>query len=479
MQVAKRQRSISMHLLITVNGVCFALVLLFVVYDYDQVRRRRMAAKRVALNEEAEILQTGAQALMHHGSEGLQSYIDVACERMERRHSPGHHIIIRVGDLVLQTSAHHRPDQDTLAALEKTATAPGQIGKIHGRDLIVGTASQGRTTLFVSEFVGDIESQILRDSIRRLTSSIALAVIAGLIVNYVLIRIVVRPVERLVNLVDAIATGEFGGETNGFSTRELTHLSRAVNRMSSSLAKNEQQRRAQMSKARSIQQNLLPETRKLSGADLVIHYAPAEDVAGDFYDVQVLSDGSWLLFMADVTGHGIPAAMNATLLKAHLATACQRWTELSPIVHYVNTCFTEFTLPGDFATAVAIRFIPDRGTLQVLNAGHDAGLLIRPDSSLHKCQSSGLLLGVDEEADWQVEELGVTAGDAFLLYTDGVTETLDADGNMFGRDRLVTIFRDNVQGTLNGAIEAIVQNVAAYRDREPQLDDVTLILVRF
>lgn len=473
------RHSITFQLLLAVNGICFFLLLVFVAHDYRKEFKRRLGDKRVALSEEASIVLVGAKHLQRHGEQALQRFVDRACASMEEAHSPGHHIVVKVANSSLQATSHARHSVGMLHALETAAVTPKRIGRFEQRELIVGTASQDDLTVYVSEFIDDVESQILRDSLRRLGGSIVLAVIAAVIVNYTLVRIVSRPLDRLVGLVDDIGRGTYGGETNGFRSRELSHLSQAVNRMSHTLQKNEHQRRAQLSKARRIQQNLLPESPQLAGAALAVHYAPAEDVAGDFYDIGHLTDGSWVLFMADVTGHGIPAAMTATLLKAHLAEACERSTDLLAVMRHVNQRFTALTLPGDFATAIAVRFDPARKALQVVNAGHDAALLSRMDGSLHEFRSSGLLLGVDEEADWTKEEVSPRDGDRLLLYTDGVTETFNANQNMFGRDRVIRMLRQNQTGSGADLATQIVDEITTYRGDSPQADDITMLVVDY
>ena len=106
--------------------------------------------------------------------------------------------------------------------------------------------------------------------------------------------------------------------------------------------------------------------------------------------------------MADVTGHRFPAAMSATVLKAHFAEACERSSDILAIAGHINRRFTEMTLSETFATAVLIRFEPDSQTLQIVNAGHIAVLYRSLNGALRECGSSGLLLGVHETADWLV-----------------------------------------------------------------------------
>lgn len=473
------RRSISTQLLLTVNGICLILLLLFVVHDYRQETKRQLNDKRIALQEEALIIQIAVRDIQHHGNAGLQSFLDRTCARMEETHSPGHHIIVRFGDQLLQAHSHHQESDEILQSIEAAAADPKRLGRFEDRDLVVGDSRDDNLSVYVSEFVDDVHAQVVQDSLRRLGGSLLLGIIAAIIVNLVLLRIVTRPLNRLIGIVEQVGSGNFGQQVNGFRSRELSYLSRAINRMSRSLEVSDQQQRTKMEKARRIQQNLLPENPILTGATFAVRYVPADDVAGDFYDVRSLTDGSWVVIMADVTGHGIPAAMSATLLKAHFAEACERSSCILEITRHINRRFTELTLSEDFATAVLIRFEPDSQTLQIVNAGHDAVLYRSLNGAIRECGSSGLLLGVDETADWSVETLETSSGDRLLIYTDGVTETFDADRTMFGHDRVVAAFEKTATERLEAAIDSIVQTVDTFRGDGPQLDDVTAILIDF
>ncbi len=475
----KSHWSIGKQLLLAVNGVCIGLVLVFHVYDYQKELQRRLDDKQIALHDEAVTTQEAVRELQHHGHGALQEYIDRVCARMEEGRSPGHHIAVRIGDDVLQARAHERQSHAMLEALEQAAGTSNRLGHVMDRDFIVGTSQDPDLSVYVSEYVDSVQRQAARDSLRRLGGSAILGLLAAVIVNFVLLRIVVRPLERLVSVVEQVGEGHFGQQANGFRSQELSYLSRAINRMSQSLADSDRNRRAQMAKARRIQQNLLPSCTVLTGATLAVFYEPAEDVAGDFYDVHTLPDGSWLALMADVTGHGIPAAMTATLLKVYLAEASELYTDPLEIIRHINGRFTELSLAEDFATAILVRYSPKTRTLQIVNAGHDAGLYRSQDGQIQECSSSGLLLGIDSSADWSIAELETAPGDRFLMFTDGLTETFNGNQTMFGRDRVLTLLNKTAGEIPTDALQSISRELATFRGDRPQLDDLTMLLLEF
>ncbi len=471
--------SISVRLLLAVNGICLGLLLLFVALDYRQEMKRTLSDTHIALEEESAILLEAIWAIQHHGTEGIQEFVDQTCRGMEKTHARGHHIVVKSGDKVIQANIQDGACEEMLSTMKDAVQTPEHSGYYEGQKLIVGMASGRNLDVFVSEFISDIHEALFRESFRRLGGSLLLAIIAGIVVNVVLLRIVVRPLAELSVAVNEIGNGNYGGQVNDFRSRELYSLARAVNLMSVALAEKEDRRRTQLDKARRIQRNLLPEHHDLSGATFAALYTPAEEVAGDFYDVVCLADGSWIVFLADVTGHGIPAAMNATLLKTHFEDACERFDNLPDIAQHINRRFTTLSLSEDFATAVLIRFIPPTRTFQVINAGHDAGLLRRRDGQNREFKSSGLLLGIMEDAEWSVEEYATSPGDRLLLYTDGVTETFDSHKVLFGRPRVASLLNSTFDKSPSDALQAIAKEVNSYRGDGPQCDDVTAIMIEF
>lgn len=474
----KQRWSISSRLLLTVNSICIVLLMLFIVHDHHRETIRRLDDKRIALEEESAIILVAVRNLKSHGVENLQPFVDRTCVQMEKTHSPGHHIVIEFPDHLIQADAHHQAGEDILQAMKTALGHSGQLGRFESNEMVVGSRSGKNVTVYISEFVDEVRAEVLQDSFRRLGGSLLLATIAAVIVNVVLLRVVVHPINRLATTVNAIGNGGYGQKVNGFHSRELSFLAGAINRMSGSLAQVQAQRQLQLAKARRIQTNLLPELDQLSGAVFCADYIPADDVAGDFYDVHQMPDDSWIIFLADVTGHGIPAAMNAALLKTYFEDGCDRFDNLSDIAQHINRRFAAITLPEDFATAVLVRYRPASHLIQVLNAGHDSVMLRRKNHDHRDFTSSGFFLGLMEEADWVVEECPVTAGDRLFLYTDGLTETFGSQQTMFGRERVAGLLNQTADQRPPDALVTI-RTAADFFRSGPQLDDITTVLIDF
>lgn len=478
MQDKRRSRSLRWQLIVGVNSACAILLLIFLAYDYHRELDHRLRDKQVALQEEAYAVLTAVRALQHHGVEELQSFIDTVCAGMEELHSPGHHIAVRVEGRVLQALAHQRESGDVLHAIQ-TAVNKGEHRASAGRhEFIVGVARHEPIQVYVSEFLDTVHQEVRSDALRRFGGALLLAVVAAGIVNVLLLWLVAMPLGRLVEVVERIGSGEFDQAAVEFHSRELISLSTAIAHMSESLAEAQRQRVRQMEKARRIQQHLLPSSLQLPNAALAILYEPAEQVAGDYYDIVRLRDNSWLVCLADVAGHGTPAAMSATLLKAFLLEATEHHTDLLEILTRINRRFTATTLPEHFASMMLLRVSADSLALQFVNAGHPPALYLPTDSSIERWSSSGTLIGIDESAVWAVHNETVSSGDRLVFVSDGVIESLNREGAQYGMQRLVEQLVACRNEAADKAVSRISRDLRQFRSGNAA-DDVTLIIFEF
>jgi serine phosphatase RsbU (regulator of sigma subunit) len=303
--------------------------------------------------------------------------------------------------------------------------------------------------------------------------------VAAIIVNLVLLRLATRPLRQLVATVRQIARGDRVARAGPFNSEEFTYLADAINTMSSSLAKEEQHRRLEMTKARQIQDHLLPNGIDVPGLALSHIYQPAADIAGDYYDVVGLPDGTWVVCVADVTGHGVPAAMSATILKTLLLHATEHHTDPSQILRFINDRFSHVSLTDDFASMLLARWKPKTGTLEYASGGHEPAWLLPSGGPPRELPSTGWLLGVHEEGTWETETLRVNPGDRLWLFTDGVTEAANPRGVYFGRERLAGEFSNYRGLPIGDAIQRFDEVLAAHREDQATTDDVTVVAVDF
>jgi len=460
-----------------VNSVLAVFVVFFLVFDYRRDMSSRLGEKRNALEEEANILLPAVVQLRQNGVSTVQQYIDTVCGRMHSEMSPGHHIAASLPGATLQATSHGRASPEMMATLERAADSPNRLATFENADMIVGVASGNGFTVYVAETLTNVKLVVRAASIRRLAGLVAVLLVAAAIVNLVLLRAVTNPIQRLVATVQQIGKGQFDVLPKSFRSAELNFLASEIDSMSESLAKADRDRKSHMAKAREIQQHLLPKDFPTPGLCIAHLFHPADEVGGDYYDILPLKDGAWLICVADVTGHGIPAAMSAAMLKTLLLQAAESHTSPAELLDVVNRRFATVSLLGDFVSMILLRIEPQAGRLQYASAGHEPGWLISSNENQRELPSTGLLLGIDEQAAWEEVTIETTVGDRLIILTDGVSETFNPQGEMFGRNRLFNLLTESQKLTTKQTVRRIDEALAAYRGKAPQHDDVTAVLI--
>lgn len=237
-----------------------------------------------------------------------------------------------------------------------------------------------------------------------------------------------------------------------------------------------------------VQRLLLPEVRLISGLDYAVHWQPADTAAGDYYDLMPLNtDGNtsarvngdtWGCLVADVSGHGAASAMEAVQFDAILRTY-RGSPDDGPAgaLTYANRYFFSRRQRRHFLTVMAVLYRPDLRRLIYVSAGHPP--LLRRRAGIVTLHGAGeqIPLGVLRDHTWSNHELDVERGDTLVIYTDGVVEARDANGDAFGQQRLIECVQagsDIAQSLLDELIAALI----AHQGSPIGSDDQTLIVLR-
>jgi len=471
--------SIRLKLLIAVNVVLISATAVLLLIDYRQGLSERMQNKQVALNEEVEVLLPAVIALQHHGTAEVQTYIDRACAQMQDTTSPGHHIAVELNRQVLQARTHNRDSPAFIEAMRRADASPDHRASVNGQPIIVGSRGDGETRVYVSEFTTNVRRSARSRLLTRAGGIALIGLAAAGIVNFVLLRLVTHPINRLVSMVRRIGKGEFGATMEYFGSAELDYLSAEVATMSHSLAQTDRHRRQQMAKARAIQQNLLPRAEQLKSAGIYLAHQPAEDVGGDYFDVKPANDHCLVVCIGDVVGHGVPAAMSAGMLKTLFTHSSAQLCDPSSILAEINRRFNAVTLEGDFATMLLAVIDRAGGRLVYASAGHEAGYLVRADGEICELSTTGMLLGIDPQALCESVTIQINAGDTIVLLTDGLVETLSPDGKILGRNPLQEVLGGYTPDeSAHHLAESLLRRAAEHRDDQPQYDDITVAAIR-
>jgi sigma-B regulation protein RsbU (phosphoserine phosphatase) len=235
----------------------------------------------------------------------------------------------------------------------------------------------------------------------------------------------------------------------------------------------------QLTLARSIQSRLLPERLPLvGGLELAACNFNSAEVSGDYYDLIERDDGQLVVIISDVSGKGIPASLLASSLQASLRAHCAISDSPGEILDRVNRYLYASTDPTHFATLFLAFVDPARQQLRYSSGGHNAPILRRADGSLHQLDKGGLPLGAFDFGSYPEETIGFTPGDMLFLYTDGLTETVDADDEEFGTERVERLLGEHHGLGAEELLDLMNAELRAFRGREQADDDVTLLVLK-
>ena len=237
----------------------------------------------------------------------------------------------------------------------------------------------------------------------------------------------------------------------------------------------------EMEIARGIQAGLLPE-KSFSVAGLITasRYVPASSVAGDFYDFLPKDDGLGVL-IADVSGHGVPAALSASMVKVAIRAQRDWADDPARVLSGLNSILCG-NLQGQFVTAGYLYLDPQRGALTYAGAGHPPLLAWRAREKKVECmEENGLMLGIFPEGAYKSMTADLEPGDRFVLYTDGITEAPSLAGEEFGMERFRDFMAQNAARSAQDFCDGLIQHVAAWcgSSAREQHDDLTLIVVDY
>jgi serine phosphatase RsbU (regulator of sigma subunit) len=229
--------------------------------------------------------------------------------------------------------------------------------------------------------------------------------------------------------------------------------------------------------ARSIQQASLPkEVPELEGWEIFPHYRPAREVGGDFYDFHLLPEDRLGLVVGDATGKGVPAALVMSTTCGMLRLAAQGSSSPGQMLQGVNEVLFPNIPSSMFVTCFYAILDPSSGHLLYANAGHDLPYLHR-NGDAEELRARGMPLGLMPAMSYEEKEIVLDAGEAALLYSDGLVEAHDPEGEMFGFPRLRALIAEHGEERSLG--DLLLEELYSFTgERWEQEDDITLLTLR-
>ena len=306
---------------------------------------------------------------------------------------------------------------------------------------------------------------------------------------YLLIRkVVVNRIGEVNKSLAKITGGNLDEVVNVRSNVEFASLSDDINSTVDTLKRYIAEASARIDKelefAKNIQSSALPNVfpafPKRKDFDIYAIMDPAKEVGGDFYDFYITHEDTLHFLAADVSGKGIPAAMFMMRAKTELKSLTEADVPLGEVYRRGNIALYEGNDAGMFVTAWQGSVDLTNGRARYVNAGHNPPLVRRADGQFEYLKSrSGLVLGAMESMKYSEKELQLSPGDILFVYTDGVTEATDANGQLFGEERLLETINSVPFTDMQSLCKLVKQQVDAFVGEAPQFDDITMVALRY
>jgi phosphoserine phosphatase RsbU/P len=231
--------------------------------------------------------------------------------------------------------------------------------------------------------------------------------------------------------------------------------------------------------ATEIQQRFQPSAPPLmDGYDFQGVSFSCYEIGGDYYDFIRLHNGKMLIALGDVSGKGTAAALLMSSLHAAIHAQVAARSPLPEIVKSVNQYLSENTPTNRFVTLFIAELSPLEGTLRYINAGHNPPLIGRTNGAVEQLASGGFPLGIMPLAEYEIGETHLSAGEALVVYSDGVSEAANLKGEEFGMDRLSQVISKNLAASASGLRDKVESSLSSFTQTAPAGDDITLVIVK-
>jgi phosphoserine phosphatase RsbU/P len=235
--------------------------------------------------------------------------------------------------------------------------------------------------------------------------------------------------------------------------------------------------------ARQIQLSILPsDTPKLGGLEIVARYIPMTSVAGDFYDFIIVDEKHVGILIADVSGHGLPAALIASMLQVALTAQSPHASDPGKVLSGLNQALCG-KFQRNFVTAAYVFVDLEKNSMTYAGAGHPPLLHFRSSSGkASEVSENGLVLGQFPEETYSAVSLPLEFGDRCVLYTDGVLETSSPSDEEFGTARFMRLMESKHSLAAEQFIDALLDELSRWSGHprgEGQQDDITVLAIDF
>ena len=247
----------------------------------------------------------------------------------------------------------------------------------------------------------------------------------------------------------------------------------------SSLRSRDEQIQKQLDMASVIQRSILPgKIDDWNELKFAVRYLAMEKIGGDFYDVHLLKDNKIGIMIADVSGHGIPAALVTTMAKMSFGNAGAKYDSPKKIFQEMNQSILDHVKTQDYMTCFMLAIDEDYD-LVYSNASHQKALILRRTGAIEELDTNGLFIGAIEEArdSYDEKKTKLEYGDRIIMYTDGIPEAINEERQEYSNRRLEDVIKRSRALSVEGFADAIMNDVRQFIGNEQLVDDITCLVI--
>jgi len=348
--------------------------------------------------------------------------------------------------------------------------------------------------------LGKVRVDVKKDAIHQyiakargaLLLSALLVLTLGNIAVWFVVSLFVKPLQKLSDGVRAIGEGMLDRKLDEGGPDEIDEIARTFNEITTRFRKAQQniveQERLQkeMQVAQEIQQSLLPREVPIpEGFEIGTLYRAAKEVGGDYYDFVWVDDDTLGIVVADVSGKGVPGSLVMTMIRTALRMEARGNKSASDVVARMNSFVTDDMKKGMFVTIFYVVLDSRHRVISYSSAGHNPMILYRGDSDeTYFLNPKGFPVGIDLgdrslfEKSIGSESIKLKQSDMLVIYTDGITEAMNHERELFGEERLLRTIKKYGHLQPQEFAKMLDQEVASFTGGEPQNDDITLVAIK-
>jgi sigma-B regulation protein RsbU (phosphoserine phosphatase) len=300
-------------------------------------------------------------------------------------------------------------------------------------------------------------------------------------------KYIINPIDKLTDIAHKISNGE-DVEIKLEKPEEFAQLASTFNSMTSdikSITKERAKINSELSIAKSIQAsslpNVFPPFPERTDFDIFASMTPAKEVGGDFYDFYFTDDKNFMFLIADVSGKGVPSALFMMTAKTLINNMSLVGYEPKQLIETINKKLCETNKQGFLVTMLAGIINLETGKLSLINCGHNPPLIKRKNGEYEYLRlNSNIVLGVIDDAEFEIYETQFNEGDIIFTYTDGITEALNDKEELFGESRLLTCLNKiKDENDTKNILNSIKQDINEFTNSAPQSDDITMLIFKY